>query len=105
MNSKISIEIDEQTADLLEARASARGISVSQLVGELAGGDYPWPAEMEAMRRAGEGPWSPEVLAEDAHRLANYRRTGKAVPWDEVKVWMQSWGTANELPVPRPRKL
>ena len=44
MNSKVSIEIDEQTADLLEARAAARGISVSQLIGELADGDYPWPA-------------------------------------------------------------
>ncbi|MDB5652494.1 MAG: CopG family transcriptional regulator [Tardiphaga sp.] len=79
MNTKVSIEIDEQTADLLAARAAARGISVSQLVGELAGGDYPWPTAMEAMRRAGEGPWSPEVLVEDARRLAEYRRTGEAV--------------------------
>jgi plasmid stabilization system protein ParE len=102
---KISIEIDAETAELLQARATARGIGLSELLADLAGGDYPWPAEMEAQRIAGEGPWAPDVLADDARRLAEYRRTVEAVPWDEVRVWMQSWGTANELPMPRPRKL
>jgi hypothetical protein len=105
MNNKVSIEVDAQTADLLTARASARGISVSQLIGELAGGDDAWAVELEAMRLAGEGPWAPEVLAEDARRLAEFRRTGEAVPLDEVKAWVQSWGTANELPRPRPRRI
>jgi hypothetical protein len=105
MNTKISIEVDAETAELLQARATARGIGLSELLADLARGDYRWPAELEAMRVAGESPSSPEVLAEDARRLAEFRRTGEAVPWDEVKVWMQSWGTANELPMPRPRKL
>lgn len=57
------------------------------------------------MRRAGRGPWAPEVLAEDARRLAASERAGEGVPWDEVKTWMQSWGTEEELPPPKPRKL
>jgi hypothetical protein len=45
------------------------------------------------MREAGRGPWAPEVLAEDARRLAEFQRTRKAVPWEEVKAWMQGWDT------------
>jgi hypothetical protein len=57
------------------------------------------------MREAGEGPWAPEIFAEDARRLADFHRTRQAVPWAEVKAWMQSWGTTQELPAPKPRKL
>lgn len=46
-----------------------------------------------------------EVLNEDARRLAEFERTRLGVPWDEVKAWMQSWGTTDELPAPKPRKL
>lgn len=53
----------------------------------------------------GEGPWSPESLAEDARRLAEFERTRMGVPWEEVRAWMQTWGTPDELPVPKPRKL
>lgn len=105
MNTKVSIEIDARTAELLQARAAARGIGVSELLADLAGGDNALPADLEAMRRAGEGPWAPDVLAEDARRLAEFQRTRDGVPWDEVKVWMQSWGTPDERPAPRLRKL
>ena len=44
-------------------------------------------------------------LDEDARRLAEFRRTREGVPWEEVKTWMQSWRTPNELPPPQPRKL
>jgi hypothetical protein len=27
------------------------------------------------------------------------------VPWSEVRAWMETWGTADELPAPKPRKL
>jgi hypothetical protein len=57
------------------------------------------------LRAKGEGPWSPEALEEDERRLAEFERTRMGVPWDEVKVWMQSWGKPNELPMPKPRKL
>jgi hypothetical protein len=52
-----------------------------------------------------EDPWSPEFLAEDSRRLAEFERTRIGVPWDEIKTWMESWGTPNELPPPRPRRL
>jgi hypothetical protein len=57
------------------------------------------------MRDDREGPWSSEVLAEDALRLAVFERTREGVPWDEVKSWLQSWGTLNELPAPKPRRI
>ena len=104
MNAKVKIEVDAQTAELLKARASARGMSVGDLIADLAVVDV-LPADLQAMRAASEGPWSPEALAEDRRRLAEFERTREGVPWDEVKAWMMSWGTPNELPAPKPRKL
>jgi len=100
-----TIEVDAKTAELLEARASARGISVSELLADLANNEEALPADLAAMRAAGEGPWSAAVLEEDARRLAEFERTREGVPWDEIKAWMLSWGTSNELPPPKPRKL
>jgi hypothetical protein len=105
MNVKVKIEVDSRTAELLEARAAARGMSVADLLADLAGDDNLLPAELEAMRAKGEGPWAPDVLAEDARRLAEFRRSREGVPWDEVKAWMQSWGSQHERPMPKPRKL
>ena len=105
MNAKVKIEVDSRTADLLQARAAARGMSVADLLSDLAGDDDLLPASLEAMRTKGEGPWAPDVLAEDARRLAEFNRTREGVPWDEVKAWMQSWGSPNERPAPKPRKL
>jgi hypothetical protein len=53
------------------------------------------------MRTRAEGPWSPEALAEDQHRLAEFERTRMGVPWEEVEAWMQSWGKPAELPRPK----
>jgi hypothetical protein len=99
------IEVDAETADLLEARALARGMSVAELLADLAGNEQFLPADLARMRAEGEGPWSPEVLEEDARRLAEFERARMGVPWDEVKAWMESWGTSNEAPTPKPRKL
>lgn len=52
-----------------------------------------------------EDPWSPAFRAEDARRLAEFERMRMGTPWDEVGAWMRSWGTANELPPPKPRKV
>lgn len=46
----------------------------------------------------------PEI-EEDIRRLEEFERTGIGVPGDEVIAWIESWGTANELPPPRPRKI
>ena len=106
MNVKVrQIEVDAETADLLEARAAALGLSVSALIAELAGNEAVLPADLANFRAKGEGPWSPEALREDERRLAEFEHTRMGVPWDEVKAWMQSWGKPGELPRPKPRKL
>ena len=100
-----TIEVDEATAEGLEARAAARGMTVAQLVADLAGTEESLPADLQALRDASDGPWAPNILAEDARRLADFHRTREAVPWDDVKAWMQTWGSPKEPPVPKPRKL
>ena len=106
MNTRIrTIEVDERTAEVLEARAVARGLSVAELIADLAWAVETLPPDLQAQYDNGEGPWSPEVLAEDARRLAEFERTRQGIPWEEVKAWMQSWGTPDELPPPKPRKL
>jgi hypothetical protein len=106
MNLKLrQIEVDEETAALLEGRARARGMTVSELLADLACNQEVLPADLAEMRDKGEGPWSPEALKEDARRLAEFERTREGVPWEEVKSWLRSWGTRDELPTPKLRKL
>jgi hypothetical protein len=106
MNVKVrSIEVDVETADLLEARAAALGMTVPALVAELAGNESMLPPDLADMRANSEGPWSPAALEEDARRLAEFERTRLGVPWEEVRAWIESWGKPNELPRPNPRKV
>jgi hypothetical protein len=101
MTSRVrKIEMAAETAELLEARAAARGLSVSELLADLAGAVDTLPPMLEAMRERGEGPWSPQVLAEDARRLAAFRETGAAIPWSEIEIWLKSWGSDHELAAP-----
>jgi predicted transcriptional regulator len=94
MNVKLrQIEVDEETALLLEARAEARGMTVSELLADTV-------AWLDAVILINE----PDV-EEDIRRLEEFERTGLAIPGDEVKAWIDSWGTANELPRPKPRKI
>jgi hypothetical protein len=44
-----------------------------------------------------DDPSSPEIIAEDALRLADFQRTRMGVPWDEIKTWMDSWGSSRKL--------
>jgi hypothetical protein len=105
MNVKVrNIKVDAETADALEAQAAARGISVAELLAEYASADAA-PSAFDRMQAEGRGPWAPEVLAEDARRLEEFERKREGVPWDEVRAWIESWGTPNELPAPKPRKL
>jgi len=47
------------------------------------------------------------VLAEAValRRLDDFRKTRAAVPLDEVKDWVASWGSAKELPRPAARRI
>src|ERR1700734_2018254 len=106
MNVKLrKIEVDVETADLLEARAAALGMSVSALLAELAGNESMLPPDLAELRGKSEGPWSSEAIAEDERRLAEFEPTRMGLPWDEVKTWMESWGKPGELPRPKPRRL
>jgi hypothetical protein len=96
MTAKVrKIEVDVEIAERLEARAAARGVSVAQLLSEL------------AFTEAGsaDDPWSPGAFQEDARRLEEFERTRMGVPWDEIRSWMETWGTDAERPPPAPRKL
>jgi hypothetical protein len=99
-----NIEVDAETAELLEARAAARGLSVSELLADLIHEGGLLSHELLMLRSAGQGPWAPDVLAEDAPRLVEFQRTREGVPWDEVKAWMNTRGTTQELP-PKLRRL
>ena len=106
MNVKVrNIEVAVETAELLEACAAARGLSVSELLADLLDEDRLLPSELRTMRSAGQGPWAADVLAEDARRLAEFRERREGVPWEEMKAWMESWGTAQERSPPKVRKL
>jgi hypothetical protein len=41
-------------------------------------------------------------IEEDLRRLREFERTGTL---DEIKAWVRSWGTDNELPPPTPHKV
>ena len=104
MNAKMrAIDVDVATAKTLESRAAELGVSVAELLADLVNHDD-LPKNLEALRRAGRGPWAPAVLAEDVRRYEEYKRTGLGVPLDAVEAWVDSWGTPRELPMPKPRK-
>jgi predicted transcriptional regulator len=42
-------------------------------------------------------------IGEDRRRLDAFNRTGAAVLLEDVKTWVTSWGSSNELPRPTPR--
>jgi hypothetical protein len=99
------IEVDEHTADVLEARAQVNGISVADLVAGLAEVGEVHSSRLDKLRKEGRGPWAPEILAEDARRLEEFKRTRLGIPGEDVEAWAASLGTANELPPPKPRKM
>ena len=46
----------------------------------------------------------PEI-AEDRRRLQEFARTHEAISLHQMKVWIESWGTENELPKPQPQHI
>ena len=44
-------------------------------------------------------------IKEDRRRLDQFELTRDAIPLNEVKAWVESWGTNQELPRPLPRKI
>ena len=76
-----TIEVDEATASALTRRAAERGLSVSQLVAEMAGC---------APSGASNATEQIEELDRRWERLSRGQGT---VPNDDVVRWLETWGT------------
>ncbi|MET4325202.1 MULTISPECIES: hypothetical protein [unclassified Bradyrhizobium] len=88
-----TLEIDADTDARLREIASERGKDIATVL-----------AEAVALLDSVIDVSSPD-LAEDRSRYDDFKRTGLAVPLDDVKAWVASWDSADELPRPQPRKV
>src|SRR4051812_35764824 len=86
-----TLEIDADTDARLREMATERGQEVAAVL-----------AEAVALLDSVVDLEGPEV-AEDRRRYDEFKRTRLAIPLDEVKAWVASWGSADELPRPQPR--
>lgn len=76
-----TIEVDAETAAVLNARAEERGVSVATVVAELV--------------PEGDDETS---LAELDRRWAAVEAGEPTVPHEEVRAWLQTWGTPQFKP-------
>jgi predicted transcriptional regulator len=88
-----TFDLDADTNARLDALAAEKGLDAAAVVADAVG-------LLDSVVDV-EGP----DVAEDLRRLAEFERTGEAVPWEDVKTWVESWGSPNELPPPKPRKV
>lgn len=87
MSTTVRIEIDKRTADMLQGRATELGVTVPQLIAELAALDSA-PRDADATE-----------VAELDRRYAT--ATGDSrVPHDRVVQWLRTWGTPGFRPWP-----
>ena len=76
----VSIDIDKHTADVLQMRAAELGVTVPELIAELAALDST-PRDADA-----------DEIAELDRRAAR-ATTGSRVPHERVVQWLRTWGT------------
>ena len=88
-----TFDLDQETDARLNALAAEKGQDAAAVVADAV-------VLLDSIVDI-EGP----DIEEDLRRLREFERTGEAVPWEDVKVWVESWGTGNELPRPQPRKV
>ncbi|SFP30123.1 hypothetical protein SAMN05216330_106325 [Bradyrhizobium sp. Ghvi] len=88
-----TLDIDADTDARLREMASERGQDVAAVL-----------AEAVALLDSVVDIAGPDI-AEDRRRLDEFRMSRAAVPLNEVKDWVASWGSAMELPPPAPRKI
>jgi predicted transcriptional regulator len=87
------LDLDPITDARLQELAAQRGQGASTIIAEAI-------SLLDSVFDV-EGP----DVDEDIRRLREFERTGEAVPGHEVMAWVESWGTANELPQPKPSKI
>lgn len=88
-----TLDIDADTDARLRELADERGQDVAAVL-----------AEAVALLDSVVDIAGPDI-AEDRRRLDTFQQARVAVPLDDVKAWVASWGSANELPRPAPRKI
>ncbi|HEY5127062.1 MAG TPA: hypothetical protein VIJ35_07130, partial [Bradyrhizobium sp.] len=88
-----TLDIDADTDARLREMADERGQDVAAVL-----------AEAVALLDSVVDIAGPDI-GEDRRRLDAFKQTRAAVPLDDVKDWVASWGSANELPRPAPRKI
>ena len=88
-----TLDIDTDTDSRLHQMAGERGQDVAAVL-----------AEAVALLDSVVDIAVPEI-AEDRRRLDAFKQTRAAVPLNDVKAWVESWGSANELPRPAPHKI
>ncbi len=86
MTVKRTIELSADIDTALNEAAAAGAQTPSQLIES---------ALVSFLRDAAES-------AEDAERWARYLKSRKAVPIEAVRLWVASWDSENERPVPTP---
>jgi predicted transcriptional regulator len=82
------IEVDEETAALLRARAAARGLSVPELLAEILTDDV------------ARGDAGTEAVAELDRRWGRFEEAGAPASHDEVVRWLETWGRPSFKPWP-----
>src|SRR5207244_5052562 len=80
-----TLELDADTDARLQAMAKERGQDVAAVLAEAV-------ALLDSVVDIG----GPDV-AEDRRRYDEFRQTGAAVPLGDVKAWVASWGSGNEI--------
>jgi predicted transcriptional regulator len=81
MSTRVKIEVDERTADVLQARAAELGVTVSELVAELA------TLDSEPVVVASD------EIAELDRRWKKIEAGQSPVPHERVVRWLRTWGT------------
>jgi predicted transcriptional regulator len=88
-----TLEIDSDTDARLRELAAERGKDIATVLAEAV-------ALLDSVVDIG----NPEI-AEDQRRLQRFRETREAVPLHEIKNWVESWGTDQEQPRPKPQRI
>jgi predicted transcriptional regulator len=87
-----TLDIDTDTDARLREMADERGQDVAAVL-----------AEAVALLDSVVDIAGPDI-GEDRRRLDAFKQTRAPVPLDDVKSWVASWGSANEVPRPAPRE-
>jgi predicted transcriptional regulator len=87
MSTNVQIEVDEQTADVLQTRAAELGVTVSQLLAELA-----------TLETADAVAVDDDTIAELDRRWRRVKAGGRTVSQERVVRWLRTWGTPHFRP-------